>query len=47
MSSEIYSEEMIREELLDEVKDLEEEMMRYRSIFPGRIMCPITMTAYF
>lgn len=34
MSSEIYSEEMIREELLDEVKDLEEEMMRYPEHFP-------------
>lgn len=34
ISSEFYSEDMIKEELLDEVKDLEEEMMRYPQHFP-------------
>ena len=34
VSSEFYSEDMIKTELLDEVKDLEEEMMRYPEHFP-------------
>lgn len=33
-ASELYSEDMIRDELLDEVKDLKEEMLRYPEHFP-------------
>ena len=34
VSSEFYSEDMIKTELLDEVKDLQEEMLRYPQHFP-------------